>query len=79
MNSKNISWNIRNLFSYVPQDVQVFNDDLRFNLSLWDNFKDKEPITILKEVWLFYLSNRAKKWKTILDIMIWSNWLKLSW
>lgn len=78
LNEKSISGNIESLFSYVPQDVQVFNENLKFNLTLWGKFKDSDLIDMLKKVWLSYLSKRAKKWKTILDIMVGSDGLKLS-
>jgi len=78
VNNNKVIWNIRDIFSYVPQDVQVFNENLKFNLTLWGKFKDTDLIDMLKKVWLSYLSKRAKKWKTILDIMVGSDGLKLS-
>ena len=78
VNNNKVIWNIRDIFSYVPQDVQVFNENLKFNLTLWGKFKDTDLIDMLKKVWLSYLSKRAKKLKTILDIMVGSDGLKLS-
>jgi ABC-type multidrug transport system fused ATPase/permease subunit len=41
---------IRERNGYVPQDVVIFNDTLRNNLTLWSEYSDKEVIEILKIV-----------------------------
>ena len=77
-NNKKVNWKITNMFSYVPQNTSMFNDSIRFNLTLWEKFDDKILISILKKVWLDYLKSRVDSGKSILDIQVGSDWLKLS-
>lgn len=66
------------VFSYVPQDTKIFNDTIRFNLTMGEEFSDDELRNILEQVWLSYLQNRKESWGDILDIHVWASWLKLS-
>ena len=78
-NSKKINGRIDSIFSYVAQDTKMFNETIRFNMTLWEKFSDKILIDMLEKVWLNYLSSRLDSGENILDIQIGSDGLKLSW
>jgi len=79
-NGKELKWQLwSDLFSYVPQDTKIFNDTIRFNLTLWEDYSDSELLLILQKVGLGYLHSRQSKDKSLLDIHVWASWLKLSW
>ncbi len=78
LNDKKIIWKTNNVFSYVPQETKMFNETIRFNLTLWEYFKDAKLIEILDQVGLTKLKSRIEKNKNILDIHIGADGLKLS-
>ena len=78
-NSKKINGRIDSIFSYVAQDTKMFNETIRFNMTLWEKFSDKILVDMLEKVWLNYLSSRVDSGENILDIQIGSDGLKLSW
>lgn len=80
-----INWNvlenqsIGGVFSYVPQDVVLFNNTVRYNLSFWDEItEDEKMIDILSKVELDKILKRDNE-LSILDVKLWNNGLKLSW
>lgn len=78
-NDRVIYWKLENIFSYVPQDTNMFNETIKFNLTLWEYYQDNILLDILSKVWLDYLSSRVEWNKNLLDIQVGSGWLKLSW
>ncbi len=77
-NGKKWKWGVENLYSYVPQDTKLFNESIRFNLGLWEDFSDAVLRDMLEKVGLTYLSDRQEEHEDILDIHVGSSWLKLS-
>ena len=79
LNGKSIKWIKKNIFSYVPQDVQIFNENVRFNLNLWDEtIQDSDMENMLAKVWLEYLGERTKEGEWLLDVLVGNDGLKLS-
>jgi len=67
--------NIRKNVSLILQETRLFNDTLRFNLTLGENFSDEEIYEALKKA---MLQETVEKWERGLDTYVGKNGVKLS-